>query len=369
MVIQIPVALWATDNSSSILSSSQITCVDTTKDGSIILVGLQSGVLCLCRIVDDDRTISSSAPSHSNFSRYAKQEPEVEDAAQPATSGYLEPYLALCGHSTAICALTETFFTVDGLGEAPPNAVVSASEDGTMVSWDPRDGRALCSAAVLAGKATQLKTLRSGRHVVACGHFPNIVVVTAATLVAVRVLPTHASAYVISGALFFFTESTTTLGEGFLTLSMDGTIESFALRTTKKQNRVSIVSSAARSPGRSSAGYGSSINNGDTSSARHNTEVSHGRDNNDSTRALDRDSHSSGHAKHANDEMSPTRKNHSDRSDGPPMQEGTTTAAMLPAPSSPSTGTQAHTAPIKRARCVGCRIWRERSLFTEPSCS
>eukprot|EP00041_Stephanoeca_diplocostata_P034810 m.1205734 g.1205734 ORF g.1205734 m.1205734 type:complete len:1393 (-) comp24584_c0_seq1:316-4494(-) len=349
MVIQIPVALWATENSSSPLSSAQITCIDTTKDGSRVLVGLRSGVLCICRIGDRDDAkdgVKSSTTSPSNFSQYAERSSVIDAGLKERQfSGYLEPYLALCGHSTAICALTETFFTVDGLGEAPPNAVVSASEDGTMVSWDPRDGRALCSAPVLAGKATQLKTLRSGRHVVACGHFPNIVVVTAATLVAVRVLPTHASAFIVSGALFFFTASTGTLGEGFLTLSMDGTIESFALRTTKTQNRASIGSNAGRSPSRGTGGTGMSAR--EVATGRQSSELSDVKDNNRFARSNERGQRSI-------EDTSPARKQHVDlksgeRSDGR-MLEGNNITPPASMPSSPSTSSNAHTAPIKRAR-------------------
>jgi WD40 repeat protein len=101
------------------------------------------------------------------------------------------------------------------------------------MSWDPKDGRCLVKASVLSGKATEMKTLRSGRHIVACGFFPAIVIINASNLNPVRVLPTHQSSYILSSVVFFYAESSASLGEGVLSMSMECNLESFSLRNPR----------------------------------------------------------------------------------------------------------------------------------------
>lgn len=49
----------------------------------------------------------------------------------------------------------------------------------SLTSWDPRDGRCIRTAKLFNGKPTLVQTLRSGKHVVVCGHFMEIYVVDA----------------------------------------------------------------------------------------------------------------------------------------------------------------------------------------------
>lgn len=107
------------------------------------------------------------------------------------------------------------------------------------MSWNPKDGRCLAKASVLSGKATEMKTLRSGRHIVACGFFPAVVIVNASDLTPVRVLPTHQSSYILSSVLFFYAESNNNLGEGVLSMSMECNLESFSLRNPRAAGAVS----------------------------------------------------------------------------------------------------------------------------------
>jgi len=208
MVVEIPVAIWPSklheDPSKVVLWP---TCVSCTKDGRHIVVGFYSGVLC----------ISTLALSHRD---------DVD-------SQTIIPQNMLFGHSSPISAITEAVFKVDALSDSPRNTIISASDDGTLMSWDPMDGRNLVKASILAGKATEMKTLRSGRHIVACGFFPSIVIVNASTLTPVRVLPTNQSSYVLSSVLFFYAEGASSLGEGVLSMSMECNLESFSLRQPK----------------------------------------------------------------------------------------------------------------------------------------
>jgi hypothetical protein len=78
-----------------------------------------------------------------------------------------------------------------------------------------------------------MRTLRSGRHIVACGFFPTIVIINASNLTPVRALPTHQSSYILSSVLFFYAEGGNNLGEGVLSMSMECTLESFSLRNPR----------------------------------------------------------------------------------------------------------------------------------------
>eukprot|EP00038_Savillea_parva_P000882 m.99498 g.99498 ORF g.99498 m.99498 type:complete len:1269 (-) comp10311_c0_seq1:2979-6785(-) len=209
MILEIPVAVWPSklqeDPSKVVLWP---TCISCTKDGRHIIVGFYSGVLCVTALAVVD-----------------------EEGTQK-----LIPKQVLFGHATPVSAITEAVFKVDGLSDSPRSTIISASDDGTLISWDPNDGRCLVKASVLSGKATEMKTLRSGRHIVACGFFPAIVIINASNLTPVRVLPTHQSSYILSSVLFFYAEGGNNLGEGVLSMSMECNLESFSLRNPRAGN-------------------------------------------------------------------------------------------------------------------------------------
>eukprot|EP00040_Diaphanoeca_grandis_P034997 m.218955 g.218955 ORF g.218955 m.218955 type:complete len:1165 (-) comp33282_c0_seq1:144-3638(-) len=196
--LQLPIAIWE-DTDAPIGSISKLLL---TKNGDQMVVGFYDGKIYLCSINLDTQK--------------------------------MRPSLLLCGHETAIAGIAEVTFKSGNLfSEGPENGIVSASDDGILLLWDPRDGRCLKRSRAVPGKVTEFKTLRSERHIVACGQFPNIYIIDATTLSTIKVFPTKASGFVCCGSLMLYSDQKT-LGEGFLTLSMSGMVECFSLRTNRR---------------------------------------------------------------------------------------------------------------------------------------
>eukprot|EP00039_Didymoeca_costata_P022042 m.3554 g.3554 ORF g.3554 m.3554 type:complete len:1194 (-) comp2786_c0_seq2:201-3782(-) len=183
------------------------TCALLTRDGKTLATGSQTGHICLW-----DVTLSlSESPD--------KIEPKA--ILHSPTSGEA---------SFAVSAITEASLGHDVLRSTPATILISATEDGALTSWDPRDGRCIRNSVLFKGRPTSVQTLRSGRHVVVCGHFTEVYVVDVIQFRVVRVFRSTALNWHRCGCLFPFANEDGTLGEGFISMCMDGVIEIYSLR-------------------------------------------------------------------------------------------------------------------------------------------
>jgi hypothetical protein len=70
--------------------------------------------------------------------------------------------------------------------------------------------------------------------VVACGHFSSIYVVDAIVFRVVRVFEGSGLNWHRVGCLFSFTNDEGSIGEGFMSMCMDGNVETYSLRRSNK---------------------------------------------------------------------------------------------------------------------------------------
>ncbi|KAJ3071239.1 WD repeat-containing protein 7, partial [Podochytrium sp. JEL0797] len=152
-----PLALWTTSHSPPL---SRTTLCVATEDSSAIVTAMEDGNAIVWRV-------------------------EAEADAQHAV---LRPSVFLVGKGRRITAMTLCKIDIDGAATTE-NIVLIGTEDGDIVMWDLKDGRALQAfVGAFPGPITQLLISSSGRFIICAGLAACLVILDAASLDCLKVV-------------------------------------------------------------------------------------------------------------------------------------------------------------------------------------
>lgn len=135
----------------------------------------------------------------------------------------ITPKHLLIGHATSVVAVVEAMV-------AGTRVVVTVSKDGMMRKWSLL-GESIASNIILPGPATSVQVFLNGTHLLCCGDFPDIIIVSVSKLKVIeRLQGNYLPEWHSTATIMHFRDEKGAEYEGVVAVTPAGLLKIFALR-------------------------------------------------------------------------------------------------------------------------------------------